>query len=125
MRDEVSETENIRCNLAIEKLIVEGCECLLDSNQVFIKEGLLIVLTSLKASKREEQKRTVVKCFLFSNHLVVTKRTSNGKLSLFKPFATIPLGECRLVEDIEATCIEEEREWRTLCFLIRKLFHNP
>ncbi len=40
MRDEVSETENIRCNLAIEKTIVEGCECLLDANQLFIREGL-------------------------------------------------------------------------------------
>ncbi len=59
MRDEVSETENIRCNLAIEKLIVEGCEvkfsfsiqnsinqlliyylkCLFDPNQLFIREG--------------------------------------------------------------------------------------
>jgi Ras-specific guanine nucleotide-releasing factor 1 len=42
MHDEVSETENIRCNLAIEKMIVEGCEVLLDSNQLFIREGFLI-----------------------------------------------------------------------------------
>ena len=40
MHDEVSETENIRCNLAIEKLIVDRCDCLLDANQVFIREGM-------------------------------------------------------------------------------------
>ena len=39
MHHEVSETENIRYNLGIEKMIVEGCECLLDANQVFIREG--------------------------------------------------------------------------------------
>ena len=39
MHYEVSETENIRYNLGIEKMIVEGCECLLDANQVFIREG--------------------------------------------------------------------------------------
>lgn len=39
MHDEVSETENIRCNLAIEKMIVEGCDVILDANQVFIREG--------------------------------------------------------------------------------------
>lgn len=42
MHDEVSETENIRCNLAIEKMIVEGCEVILDANQVFIREGWTI-----------------------------------------------------------------------------------
>ena len=119
MRDEVSETENIRCNLAIEKMIVEGCECLLDVNQVFIKEGLLIIMTSLKASsssskqtkcpQREDKKRNVVKCFLFTNYLVVTKRASNGKLNLFKPYETIPLSECQIIEDIEASNNEEEQ----------------
>ena len=42
MHDEVSETENIRCNLGIEKMIIEGCECLLDANQLFIREGFVI-----------------------------------------------------------------------------------
>ena len=46
MHDEVSETENIRCNLAIEKMIVDGCECLLEANQVFIREGLYNKKTS-------------------------------------------------------------------------------
>lgn len=125
MRDEVSETENIRCNLAIEKMIVEGCECLLDSNQLFIKEGLLVIYTYPKSrslkTNREERKRNVVKCFLFTNHLVVTKRASNGRLNLFKPYETIPLNECRIVEDItsESTAIEEESNVRVLKFYLK------
>lgn len=104
MHDEVSETENIRCNLAIEKMIVEGCEVILDANQVFIREGkitlntfffqsciqgLLIILTSIKSKTlgvklKDIKKRNVVKCFLFTNHLIVTTRASNGRLNLFK-----------------------------------------
>lgn len=63
MHDEVSETENIRCNLGIEKMIVEGCDVILDANQVFIKEGLLntilfyvfiiIIFVNLYISKRK------------------------------------------------------------------------
>ena len=34
MHDEVSETENIRKNLAIERIIEGGCDILLDVNQV-------------------------------------------------------------------------------------------
>jgi Ras-specific guanine nucleotide-releasing factor 1 len=89
MHDEVSETENIRCNLGIEKMIVEGCDVILDANQVFIKEGLLILLTSFKSKTlgvklKDARKRNVVKCFLFTNHLIVTTRAANGKLNLFK-----------------------------------------
>lgn len=41
MHDEVSETENIRKNLAIERMIVEGCEILLDTSQTFVRQGKL------------------------------------------------------------------------------------
>ncbi|CAF0754244.1 unnamed protein product [Brachionus calyciflorus] len=115
MHDEVSETENIRCNLAIEKMIVEGCEVILDANQVFIREGLLIILTSLKSKTlgvklKDVKKRNVVKCFLFTNHLIVTTRASNGRLNLFKPYEAIPLSECKIIEDVtnEISMIEEE-----------------
>lgn len=40
MHDEVSETENLRKNLAVERMIVEGCDILLDVNQVFVRQGL-------------------------------------------------------------------------------------
>ena len=39
MHDEVSETENIRKNLSIERMIVEGCDILLDVNQTFVRQG--------------------------------------------------------------------------------------
>ena len=39
MHDEVSETENIRKNLAIESMIEEGCDILLDVNQMFVRQG--------------------------------------------------------------------------------------
>lgn len=42
MQDEVSETENIRKNLAIERMIVEGCDILLDVNQTFVRQGEVI-----------------------------------------------------------------------------------
>ena len=42
MHDEVSETENIRKNLSIERMILEGCDILLDVNQVFVRQGTLI-----------------------------------------------------------------------------------
>lgn len=43
MHDEVSETENIRKNLAIERMIVEGCEVLLDTSQTFVRQGRRII----------------------------------------------------------------------------------
>lgn len=45
MHDEVSETENIRKNLAIERMIVDGCEVLLDTSQTFVRQGMFISLT--------------------------------------------------------------------------------
>lgn len=37
--NQVSETENLRKNLAVERMIVEGCDILLDVNQVFVRQG--------------------------------------------------------------------------------------
>ena len=42
---QVSETENIRKNLSIERMIVEGCDILLDVNQVFVRQGTLVQVT--------------------------------------------------------------------------------
>ena len=49
MHDEVSETENIRKNLAIERMIVEGRDILLDVNQVFVRQGALIQVMMIKS----------------------------------------------------------------------------
>uniref|UniRef100_A0A8D2N9F7 Ras protein-specific guanine nucleotide-releasing factor 2 n=1 Tax=Zonotrichia albicollis TaxID=44394 RepID=A0A8D2N9F7_ZONAL len=52
MHDEVSDTENIRKNLAIERTIVEGCDILLDTSQTFIRQGKTFLC---KAAKHHEK----------------------------------------------------------------------
>jgi hypothetical protein len=91
MHDEVSETENIRKNLAIERIIIGGCDILLDVNQVFVRQGnVLQILTAkelrtvrgFRGSFRGGDKELARQCFLFSNHLLIFVRASNGKLQL-------------------------------------------
>ena len=48
MQDEVSETENIRRNLSIERQFAEGCEELLDVEQIFIRQGILLSIDNCK-----------------------------------------------------------------------------
>ncbi|NWU96038.1 RGRF1 factor, partial [Upupa epops] len=110
MHDEVSETENIRKNLAIERMIIEGCEILLDTSQTFVRQGSLIQvpmsekgriprgrLGSLSLRKEGERQ-----CFLFSKHLIICTRGSGGKLHLTKN-GVISLIDCTLVEEQEST----------------------
>ncbi len=72
MQDEVSETENIRKNLAIERMIVEGCDILLDVNQTFVRQGkfllalcrmrcpsVLLPNSSVKIARRVKSSTTV------------------------------------------------------------------
>uniref|UniRef100_A0A8C9W1S5 Ras protein specific guanine nucleotide releasing factor 1 n=1 Tax=Scleropages formosus TaxID=113540 RepID=A0A8C9W1S5_SCLFO len=83
MHDEVSETENIRKNLAIERMIVEGCEILLDTSQTFVRQGEFLFLShvpQVPSSKGEGERQ----CFLFSKHLIICTRGSGGKLHLTK-----------------------------------------
>uniref|UniRef100_A0A8C4GLV5 Ras-specific guanine nucleotide-releasing factor 2 n=1 Tax=Dicentrarchus labrax TaxID=13489 RepID=A0A8C4GLV5_DICLA len=61
MHDEVSDTENIRKNLAIERMIVEGCDILLDTSQTFVRQGSLI---QLNYADRCIRGRTAVMCSL-------------------------------------------------------------
>ncbi|KAJ8252108.1 hypothetical protein COCON_G00214200 [Conger conger] len=110
MHDEVSETENIRKNLAIERMIVEGCEVLLDTSQTFVRQGSLIQvpmsekgkitrgrLGSLSLKKEGERQ-----CFLFSKHLIICTRGSGGKLHLTKN-GVVSLIDCTLMEETEGT----------------------
>uniref|UniRef100_A0A8C7DHJ9 Ras protein specific guanine nucleotide releasing factor 1 n=1 Tax=Oncorhynchus kisutch TaxID=8019 RepID=A0A8C7DHJ9_ONCKI len=110
MHDEVSETENIRKNLAIERMIVEGCEILLDTSQTFVRQGSLIQvpmsekgkitrgrLGSLTLKKEGERQ-----CFLFSKHVIICTRGSGGKLHLTKN-GVVSLIDCTLLEDPEGT----------------------
>ncbi|KAM6901146.1 ras-specific guanine nucleotide-releasing factor 2 isoform 1-T1 [Lycodopsis pacificus] len=112
MHDEVSDTENIRKNLAIERMIVEGCDILLDTSQTFVRQGSLIQLPSSSErgmlskvrlgslSLRKEGER---QCFLFTKHLLICTRTSGGKLHLLKQGGTLSLMECTLIEELEAS----------------------
>ncbi|KAJ8003289.1 hypothetical protein DPEC_G00167880 [Dallia pectoralis] len=110
MHDEVSETENIRKNLAIERMIVEGCEILLDTSQTFVRQGSLIQvpmsekgkitrgrLGSLSLKKEGERQ-----CFLFSKHVIICTRGSGGKLHLTKN-GVLSLIDCTLLEDPDGT----------------------
>ena len=103
MHDEVSETENIRKNLAIERMIVEGCDILLDVNQVFVRQGTLIqVLPDRQRSRLtllRPEREVVRQCFLFTNHLIITTRTHGGRLHLLDGVGKISLAEVRLAED--------------------------
>ncbi|GAB1868606.1 Ras-specific guanine nucleotide-releasing factor 2-like isoform X1 [Camponotus japonicus] len=112
MHDEVSETENLRKNLAVERMIVEGCDILLDVNQVFVRQGTLVQLidkprgarSRLSATfggKSSSDKEVVRQCFLFSNHLLLTTRQSDddGRLNLVSQVGKIPLSDAILIED--------------------------
>uniref|UniRef100_A0A8C3V8X4 Ras protein specific guanine nucleotide releasing factor 1 n=1 Tax=Catharus ustulatus TaxID=91951 RepID=A0A8C3V8X4_CATUS len=116
MHDEVSETENIRKNLAIERMIIEGCEILLDTSQTFVRQGSLIQVPMSEKGKitrgrlgslslRKEGER---QCFLFSKHLIICTRGSGGKLHLTKN-GVISLIDCTLVEEPEST--DEDGEY--------------
>ncbi|GIY87000.1 ras-specific guanine nucleotide-releasing factor 2 [Caerostris darwini] len=95
MHDEVSETENIRKNLATERMIAGGCDILLDVNQVFVRQvvrsagGVIQVLGGEKSKlprarmgKRETE--VIRQCFLFTNHMLLCTRSTNGKLHLIE-----------------------------------------
>ncbi|XP_076162379.1 ras-specific guanine nucleotide-releasing factor 1 isoform X5 [Ptiloglossa arizonensis] len=112
MNDEVSETENLRKNLAVERMIIEGCDILLHVNQVFVRQGTLIQiidkpkgarskLSATFGGKSSGDKEVVRQCFLFSNHLLLTTRLSDddGRLSLVPQIGKIPLSDAVLVED--------------------------
>ncbi|XP_044765264.1 ras-specific guanine nucleotide-releasing factor 2-like isoform X3 [Coccinella septempunctata] len=114
MHDEVSETENLRKNLAVERMIVEGCDILLDVNQVFVRQGSLIQLPGEKAKTSrsklnfKSEREYLRQCFLFSNHLIIATRTSSGKLHLVPDIGKIPLADALLIEDPSETQEDEE-----------------
>ncbi|XP_053611778.1 ras-specific guanine nucleotide-releasing factor 2-like isoform X4 [Plodia interpunctella] len=103
MHDEVSETENLRKNLAVERMIIEGCDILLDVNQVFIRQGILFLQTmtgtlSQVVGKGRRAQLHARQAFLFSNHLLLTTRATGGRLHL-PPAGRLPLHDALLVED--------------------------
>ncbi|XP_028317842.1 ras-specific guanine nucleotide-releasing factor 2 [Gouania willdenowi] len=110
MHDEVSDTENIRKNLAIERMIVEGCDILLDTSQTFVRQGSLIqlpsssergVLSKVRLGALSLRKEGERQCFLFTKHFLICTRTSGGKLHLLKQGGTLSLIECTLIEELD------------------------
>ncbi|CAG0919797.1 unnamed protein product [Notodromas monacha] len=123
MHDEVSETENIRKNLSIERMIAEGCDILLDMNQVFVRQGTLLQLPknrksssmrSLMGNFKSSEKDNVRQCFLFTNHLIIATRTSGGKLHLVDKVGRIALSDVSLIEDPPETCFYDDQDGGSL-----------
>nr|CDS24125.1 ras GTP exchange factor [Echinococcus granulosus] len=119
IHDEVSETENIRKNLAIERMISDGCDILLDANQVFVRQGTLAQVTMNKAtypcpritqlsSSSCEKKERLRQVFLFTNHLLIATRTNSGRLKLAKKNGKIPLQGCALIEEMGSDLSQDE-----------------
>ncbi|XP_057242157.1 ras-specific guanine nucleotide-releasing factor 1 isoform X2 [Malurus melanocephalus] len=132
MHDEVSETENIRKNLAIERMIIEGCEILLDTSQTFVRQGSLIQVPMSEKGKitrgrlgslslRKEGER---QCFLFSKHLIICTRGSGGKLHLTKN-GVISLIDCTLVEEPESTDEDAKTSTQDIDHLDFKIVVEP
>uniref|UniRef100_A0A8B9T7Q8 Ras protein specific guanine nucleotide releasing factor 1 n=1 Tax=Anas platyrhynchos TaxID=8839 RepID=A0A8B9T7Q8_ANAPL len=136
MHDEVSETENIRKNLAIERMIIEGCEILLDTSQTFVRQGSLIQVPMSEKGKitrgrlgslslRKEGER---QCFLFSKHLIICTRGSGGKLHLTKVgarTASSPSFDCTLIEEQESTDEDAKASGQDIDHLDFKIVVEP
>ncbi|XP_078252686.1 ras-specific guanine nucleotide-releasing factor 2-like isoform X2 [Rhinoraja longicauda] len=111
MHDEVSDTENIRKNLAIERTIVEGCDILLDTSQTFVRQGSLIQLPSVERGKLAKvrlgslslKKEGERQCFLFTKHFLICTRSSGGKLHLLKVGGVLSLIDCTLIEELDSS----------------------
>uniref|UniRef100_I3JZ59 Ras protein specific guanine nucleotide releasing factor 2 n=1 Tax=Oreochromis niloticus TaxID=8128 RepID=I3JZ59_ORENI len=126
IHDEVSDTENIRKNLAIERMIVEGCDILLDTSQTFVRQGSLIhlpsssergVLSKVRLGSLSLKKEGERQCFLFTKHFLICTRTSGGKLHLLKG-GMLSLIECTLIEELDATDEDPSQGFNHLEFKI-------
>uniref|UniRef100_A0A3B4WR64 Ras protein specific guanine nucleotide releasing factor 2 n=1 Tax=Seriola lalandi dorsalis TaxID=1841481 RepID=A0A3B4WR64_SERLL len=133
MHDEVSDTENIRKNLAIERMIVEGCDILLDTSQTFIRQGSLIQLPSVERGKLSKvrlgslslKKEGERQCFLFTKHFLVCTRSSGGKLHLLKQGGVLSLIDCTLIEEPDASDEESKAGGQVFGQLDFKLVVEP
>ncbi|XP_031426427.1 ras-specific guanine nucleotide-releasing factor 2 isoform X2 [Clupea harengus] len=133
MHDEVSDTENIRKNLAIERMIVEGCDILLDTSQTFVRQGSLIQLPSVERGKLSKvrlgslslKKEAERQCFLFTKHFLICTRSSGGKLHLLKQGGVLSLIDCTLIEETEASDEESKNTGQVFGHLDFKIVVEP
>ncbi|KAM6475253.1 ras-specific guanine nucleotide-releasing factor 2 isoform 2-T2 [Liasis olivaceus] len=133
MHDEVSDTENIRKNLAIERMIVEGCDILLDTSQTFIRQGTLIQVPSVERGKLSKvrlgslslKKEGERQCFLFTKHFLICTRSSGGKLHLLKAGGVLSLIECTLIEETDMNDDESKGSGQVFGHLDFKIVVDP
>ncbi|KAJ8262967.1 hypothetical protein COCON_G00154240 [Conger conger] len=133
MHDEVSDTENIRKNLAIERMIVEGCDILLDTSQTFVRQGSLIQLPSVERGKLSKvrlgslslKKEGERQCFLFTKHFLICTRSSGGKLHLLKQGGVLSLIDCTLIEEPDANDEEAKTTGQVFGHLDFKMVVEP
>ncbi|KAI2664409.1 Ras-specific guanine nucleotide-releasing factor 2 [Labeo rohita] len=133
MHDEVSDTENIRKNLAIERMIVEGCDILLDTSQTFVRQGSLIQLPSVERGKLSKvrlgslslKKEGERQCFLFTKHFLICTRSSGGKLHLLKQGGVLSLIECTLIEEPDASDEDAKNSGQVFGHLDFKIVVEP
>ncbi|XP_030647409.1 ras-specific guanine nucleotide-releasing factor 2 [Chanos chanos] len=133
MHDEVSDTENIRKNLAIERMIVEGCDILLDTSQTFVRQGSLIQLPSVERGKLSKvrlgslslKKEGERQCFLFTKHFLICTRSSGGKLHLLKQGGVLSLIECTLIEEPDASDEDSKNTGQVFGHLDFKIVVEP
>ncbi|XP_063049769.1 ras-specific guanine nucleotide-releasing factor 2 [Engraulis encrasicolus] len=133
MHDEVSDTENIRKNLAIERMIVEGCDILLDTSQTFVRQGSLIQLPSVERGKLSKvrlgslslKKEGERQCFLFTKHFLICTRSSGGKLHLLKQGGVVSLIDCTLIEETDTSDEESKNTGQVFGHLDFKIVVEP
>jgi len=97
---QLSECESIKHTLEIERSIDSGCDVLLDTDQKFIREGILRHYVTSKIGNGILREKTR-HCFLFSRHLIITSRTANGNFRLAKICGRIPLKYTTLIEEVD------------------------
>ncbi|KAH9398683.1 Ras protein-specific guanine nucleotide-releasing factor, partial [Tyrophagus putrescentiae] len=131
MHDEVSETENIRNNLAIERIIVGGCDILLDVNQGSVLQVLSSSSTGgeggggggggaasrfksararLGGSFRGTRARPSASVTIFSHHMLLCTRTSGGKLTLIEIIIDAKMGPPMTIHLVAPT-LQEKTAW--------------
>jgi len=59
-------------------MILEGCDILLDVNQIFVRQGTLVQMPIARKKSRiphfKTEKESIRQCFLFTNHMIITYR---------------------------------------------------
>ena len=73
--EQTSDSESMYKTLSIEKMISGGCHVLFDTNQHFVRQGMLrLAAVSSKNTVRKDVKLGPKHCFLFTNHMLITER---------------------------------------------------